>query len=94
MLVIALNYTKAAPLTGHGVFPAPLHDLEALYYVVLSDESLPIDRMPTALCGFDAGTNLALALAQLESVRTAEPRRQQTPNTHPSIPRQNPTPYP
>jgi len=66
VLVIALNYSKAP----WAVFPGPLLDAEALYHAVLNDESLPIDRMRTALCGFDAGANLALGLAQLPSVKT------------------------
>ncbi|KAK3318115.1 hypothetical protein B0H66DRAFT_516242 [Apodospora peruviana] len=66
ILVISLNYSKAPWVA----FPTPLHDAEALYHAVLNDESLPIDRMRTALCGFDAGANLALALAQLPSVKT------------------------
>ncbi|KAK3390667.1 alpha/beta hydrolase fold protein [Podospora didyma] len=66
VLVIALNYAKA-PWAS---FPHPLLDAEALYHAVLNDESLPVDRMRTALCGFDAGANLALGLAQLPSVRT------------------------
>ncbi|KAK1749492.1 Arylacetamide deacetylase [Echria macrotheca] len=66
ILVIALNYSKAP----WAVFPAPLLDAEALYHAALNDESLPIDRMRTALCGFDAGGNLALGLAQLPSVKT------------------------
>ncbi|KAM7183200.1 hypothetical protein V8F33_013727 [Rhypophila sp. PSN 637] len=66
IMVISLNYSKAP----WACFPAPLHDVEALYHAVLNDESLPIDRMRTALCGFDAGANLALALSQLPSVQT------------------------
>ncbi|KAK0636438.1 Alpha/Beta hydrolase protein [Bombardia bombarda] len=67
VLVISLNYSKAP---WAAAFPAPLLDAEALYHAVLNDESLPIDRMRTVLSGFDAGANLALALAQLPSVRT------------------------
>ncbi|KAK0620094.1 hypothetical protein B0T14DRAFT_566875 [Immersiella caudata] len=66
ILVISLNYAKAP----WAVFPAPLLDAEALYHAVLNDESLPIDRMRTALLGFDAGANLALGLSQLPSVKT------------------------
>ncbi|KAK4184618.1 Alpha/Beta hydrolase protein [Podospora australis] len=92
ILVIALNYSKApwAP------FPGPLADVEALYHAVLNDESLPIDRMRTALSGFDAGANLALGLSQLPSVKTGR-----DPNVHrfpppyfheTSHPRSNPPP--
>ncbi|KAK4208166.1 Alpha/Beta hydrolase protein [Rhypophila decipiens] len=66
IIIISLNYSKAP----WACFPAPLHDVEALYHAVLNDESLPIDRMRTALSGFDAGANLALALSQLPSVQT------------------------
>ncbi|KAM7201777.1 hypothetical protein V8F20_004738 [Naviculisporaceae sp. PSN 640] len=66
VMLISLNYSKAP----WACFPAPLHDTEALYHAVLNDESLPIDRMRTALCGFDAGANLALALSQLPSVKS------------------------
>ncbi|KAK4448368.1 Arylacetamide deacetylase [Podospora aff. communis PSN243] len=66
ILVISLNYAKAP----WAVFPAPLLDAEALYHAVLNDESLPIDRMRTAILGFDAGANLALGLSQLPSVKT------------------------
>ncbi|KAK3352445.1 alpha/beta hydrolase fold protein [Lasiosphaeria hispida] len=69
VLVIALNYGKAP----WAVFPTPLLDAEALYHAVLNDESLPIDRMRTALCGFDAGGNLALGLAQLPSPPRSHP---------------------
>ncbi|KAK3379683.1 Alpha/Beta hydrolase protein [Lasiosphaeria ovina] len=89
-LVISLNYAKAP----WAAFPNPLLDAEALYHAVLNDESLPIDRMRTALCGFDAGANLALGLSQLPSVRTGC-----DPNAiHPSYPyfaqppRSNPPP--
>ncbi|KAK4197311.1 Alpha/Beta hydrolase protein [Triangularia verruculosa] len=72
-IVIALNYSKA-PWTP---FPGPLLDVEALYHAVLNDESLPIDRMRTAIAGFDAGANLALGLSQLSSVKTGR-----DPNVH------------
>ena len=76
-LVIALNYSKAP----RSPFPTGLRDLEALVLAALADESLPIDRLPpapasggraarTALLGFSAGGNLALALAQLPSIRS------------------------
>ncbi|KAJ9132266.1 Alpha/beta-hydrolase [Pleurostoma richardsiae] len=67
VVVIALNYSKApwAP------FPTGLHDLEALYLALLADESIPIDRSRcrTAVLGFSAGGNLALALSQLPAIR-------------------------
>jgi len=66
VVVVALNYAKA-PWAG---FPRPLLDVEALFHAVMADESMPIDRERTALCGFDAGANLALALAQRPSVKT------------------------
>ncbi|KAK3317200.1 alpha/beta hydrolase fold protein [Cercophora scortea] len=69
VLVIALNYSKAPG----SPFPAALHDLEALVLAILADESLPIDRDRggrTALLGFSAGANLALAVSQLDSIRT------------------------
>ncbi|KAK4161242.1 Alpha/Beta hydrolase protein [Cladorrhinum sp. PSN259] len=65
-LVIALNYSKS-PWTS---FPTPLQDVEAIYHAALNDDSLPIDRMRTAILGFDAGGNLALALSQLPSVKS------------------------
>lgn len=75
--MIALNYSKAP----RSPFPTGLRDLEALVLAALADESLPIDRLPpapasggraarTALLGFSAGGNLALALAQLPSIRS------------------------
>ncbi|OIW25608.1 alpha/beta-hydrolase [Coniochaeta ligniaria NRRL 30616] len=75
-LVIALNYSKAP----QHPFPTALHDLEALLLAALADESLPIDRSArpggtspslsrTAVLGFSAGGNLALAVSQLPSVR-------------------------
>ncbi|KAK0643771.1 hypothetical protein B0T16DRAFT_188686 [Cercophora newfieldiana] len=86
VLVIALNYAKAP----WAVFPAPLLDAEALYHAVLNDESLPIDRMRTAICGFDAGGNLALGLAQLPSVKTGY-----DPSRHPHHEREySSQPYP
>jgi len=86
VLVIALNYSKAP----WAVFPTPLLDAEALYHAVLSDESLPLDRMRTAICGFDAGGNLALGLAQLPSVKTGY-----DPARHPHHDREyNSQPYP
>jgi acetyl esterase/lipase len=66
ILVIALNYSKAPWAT----YPTPLLDVEALYHTILNDESLPIDKRRVALLGFDAGGNLALALAQLPSVKS------------------------
>ncbi|KAG7287186.1 hypothetical protein NEMBOFW57_006691 [Staphylotrichum longicolle] len=87
ILVVALNYSKAP----WAAFPTPLLDTEALYHAVLNDESLPIDRMRVALAGSDAGANLALALAQLPSVKTGvdpnpSPQAQQQP------PRSSPPP--
>ncbi len=73
VLVIALTYSKApgAP------FPTALHDVEAVYHAIVTDESLPIARAASspdgksriALLGFSAGGNLALALSQLPSVK-------------------------
>ncbi|KXX74822.1 Arylacetamide deacetylase [Madurella mycetomatis] len=77
VLIISLNYAKSP----WAAFPSPLLDLEALYHAVLNDESLPIDRMRTALAGFDAGANLALALCQLPSVKSGR-----DPHPHPSPP--------
>lgn len=71
MLVISLSYSKAP----RAPFPAALRDLETLYWAVLGDESLPIDRADhrrkgqVALLGFDAGGNLALSLSQLPRIR-------------------------
>ncbi|KAK0642051.1 Alpha/Beta hydrolase protein [Cercophora newfieldiana] len=65
-LVIALNYAKAPT----SPFPGPIYDLEAIIGAVLSDSSLPIDPSRVALAGWSAGGNLALAVSQLESVRT------------------------
>lgn len=80
MLVISLPYSKAPGIP----FPYAIHDLEVLYFAVLGDESLPIDRNPpvsakavhggkaqgkVAILGFDAGANLALALSQLPRIR-------------------------
>ncbi|KAK3688979.1 Alpha/Beta hydrolase protein [Podospora appendiculata] len=64
VLVIALNYSKAPG----SPFPTALHDLEVLLLAVLADESLPIDRSRTAVLGFSAGGNLALAVSQLDSI--------------------------
>ncbi|KAK3986385.1 hypothetical protein QBC44DRAFT_344649 [Cladorrhinum sp. PSN332] len=66
ILVISLNYSKSPWVS----FPAPLKDLEAIYHSALNDDSLPIDRMRTAILGFDAGANLALGLSQLPSVKS------------------------
>ncbi|KAK4443652.1 hypothetical protein QBC34DRAFT_416710 [Podospora aff. communis PSN243] len=65
-LVIALNYTKAP----WSPFPTPIYDLESLITSILADASLPIDPSRIALAGFSAGGNLALAVSQLESIRT------------------------
>ncbi|KAK4177295.1 Alpha/Beta hydrolase protein [Triangularia setosa] len=90
ILVIALNYSKApwAP------FPGPLLDVEALYHAILNDESLPIDRIRTAIAGFDSGANLALGLSQLPSVKTGrDPNVHRYPHPHFSQPpRSNPPP--
>lgn len=67
VLVIALNYSKA-PFYP---FPTAIHDLEALISAILADGSLPIDKQRCAIAGFSAGGNLALAVAQLEDVKTA-----------------------
>ncbi len=75
ILVISLSYSLAPWAT----FPTPIYDIEAVVLAVLADESLPIDRSPrserhglsrTAIMGFSAGGNLALAVSQLESIRT------------------------
>lgn len=75
VLLVSLNYSKA-PLAP---FPTGLYDLEAVILAVLADESLPIDRSSyssrqglsrTAIAGFSAGGNLALAVSQLPSIRT------------------------
>ncbi|KAK1758914.1 Alpha/Beta hydrolase protein [Echria macrotheca] len=65
-LVVALNYGKAPG----SPFPAPIYDLETLIGCVLADESLPIDPSKVALAGWSAGGNLALAVSQLEAVRS------------------------
>jgi acetyl esterase/lipase len=72
-LVVALNYRKAP----RWPFPTALEDVEALLLAVLDDESLPIDRTKspkgmarTAVLGFSAGGNLALAVSQLPTVRS------------------------
>ena len=67
VLVIALNYSKA-PFYP---FPTAIHDLEALILVILADPTLPIDQTRCAIAGFSAGGNLALAVTQLEDVKTA-----------------------
>ncbi|KAK1978531.1 Alpha/Beta hydrolase protein [Colletotrichum cereale] len=64
-VVIGLNYGKAPA----NPFPKPVYDCEALFLAALDDESLPLDRTRVALLGWSAGGNLALAAAQLESVR-------------------------
>ncbi|KAK5652217.1 hypothetical protein OQA88_10714, partial [Cercophora sp. LCS_1] len=66
-LVIALNYTKAPS----SPFPQPIYDLEALIASVLSDPELPVDASRVALAGFSAGGNLALAVSQLETIRSS-----------------------
>lgn len=65
VLVVALNYAKA-PLAA---FPAAPRDVEALVLAALADASLPIDRGRTAILGFSAGGNLALAASQLPGLR-------------------------
>lgn len=72
-LVISLNYSKSP---WHP-FPTALHDVEALLLACLADVSLPIERAKrpnttlsrTAILGFSAGGNLALAVSQLPSIR-------------------------
>lgn len=89
ILVIAPSYSKApwAP------FPGPLLDVEALYHAALNDESLPINRMRTAIAGFDAGANLALGLAQLPGVKTGrDPNVHHQPHPHFSQPPRSNTP--
>lgn len=66
ILVIALNYSKSPWVS----FPVPLKDLGAIYHAALGDDSLAIDRMRTAILGFDAGANLALGLSQLPNVKS------------------------
>jgi acetyl esterase/lipase len=65
ILVISLEYSKApwAP------WPAALHEVESLFLAAIDDESLPIDMSRTAIAGFSAGGNLALALCQLDSIK-------------------------
>ncbi len=65
VVVVSLNYRKAPVVQ----FPTPIHDLEALVEAVLADDELPIDGSRLAVAGFSAGGNLALALAQLPSMR-------------------------
>jgi acetyl esterase/lipase len=67
VLVIALNYSKAP----FHPYPTSIHDLEALISVILADSSLPIDKQQCAVAGFSAGGNLALAVSQLEDVKSA-----------------------
>ncbi|KAK4149547.1 hypothetical protein C8A00DRAFT_37858 [Chaetomidium leptoderma] len=64
-LVIALDYTKAPG----GPFPTAVYDLEALIGCILADGALPVDTDRVALAGWSAGGNLALAVAQLPSLR-------------------------
>ncbi len=69
-VVVALNYSKAP---AHP-YPTALHDLEALIRAVLADPELApprVSRERVALLGWSAGGNLALAAAQLPSVRAA-----------------------
>jgi acetyl esterase/lipase len=63
--VVALNYSKA-PLHP---YPGPISDVEALLLAALADDSLPIDQERVAVSGWSAGANLALAVAQRETVR-------------------------
>lgn len=64
-LVIALNYAKA-PLSP---YPHQTADVSALLLAALSDPSLPIDPDRVAVAGWSAGGNLALAAAQLPTLR-------------------------
>ncbi|KAK3986514.1 Alpha/Beta hydrolase protein [Cladorrhinum sp. PSN332] len=65
-MVVALSYLKAP----RSPFPAPITtDLATLIPLVLSDESLPIDKSRIALAGWSAGGNLSLAISQLPSIR-------------------------
>jgi acetyl esterase/lipase len=66
MLVVALNYRKAPAYP----FPESIHDIEALFVSVLADSSLPIDPDRVAMAGWSAGGTLALAVSQLEGVRS------------------------
>ena len=66
VLVISLNYAKAPAAP----FPTAPRDVEALLLAALADASLPIDRTTdgpttrTAIAGFSAGGNLALAVSR------------------------------
>ena len=72
LLVISLEFSRDA-------YPAALFDIEALYFACLADESLPIARAAHSpggiprigLLGFSTGANLAMALAQLPSVKAS-----------------------
>ncbi|KAH8901613.1 alpha/beta-hydrolase [Thozetella sp. PMI_491] len=63
-LVVALNYNKAPG----SPFPAPIHDVEALFLAAMEDPALPIDDTRVAMAGWSAGGNLTLTVSQLESV--------------------------
>jgi acetyl esterase/lipase len=66
-VVVSLSY-RLAPKHP---FPAALHDIERAILEVLEDDQIPYDHSsPVSLCGFSAGGNLALSVAQLPSIRT------------------------
>jgi acetyl esterase/lipase len=65
VLVVSLNYSKAP----WSPYPTALNDIVALYTAVVEDESLPLDRKKTAILGFSAGGNLALAVCQMPEMR-------------------------
>ncbi|OJJ98470.1 hypothetical protein ASPACDRAFT_61980 [Aspergillus aculeatus ATCC 16872] len=65
MLVLSLDYRKI-PLHP---FPTAIHDVEAQILDLLADTALPIDRTRLVIGGFSAGASLALAVAQLPSLR-------------------------
>ncbi|KAI0121392.1 Alpha/Beta hydrolase protein [Xylariales sp. AK1849] len=65
IMVIALNHSKA-PFSP---YPTALYDLEAVLLAATNDITLPIDRARTAIGGSSSGANLALAVAQLQSIK-------------------------
>ncbi|KAK6193369.1 hypothetical protein LQW54_012522 [Pestalotiopsis sp. IQ-011] len=64
-MVIGLNHSK----TPNAPYPAAIYDLEAVILAVMSDPTLPIDRMRTAIGGSFSGATLAFAVVQLQSIR-------------------------
>jgi len=63
--VVSLNYSKAP----WSPYPTALDDIVALYSAVIEDESLPLDRTKSAILGFSAGGNLALAACQTPALK-------------------------